>query len=292
MKNCGLKYRSLIVAFVLFYTSLYGDALVYRVSDGKNSLYLGGTIHVLSTSDYPLAKEYFRAFERADILYFETDLAATKSAMFSKMLITALSYPPHKSLRDDLNASTYAKLKAYTQEHNIPLESLERFKVGMAGMNILVSALNELNINAMGVDEYFYIQAKEHNKAIASLESLETQVDVIAHMGQGVENEFILSSLHDAKNLKEQMFTIVRYFKSANAKALDKELLAELRSEYPKLYNTLILKRNRAWMDKIKPMLQTKQVEFILVGSMHLVGRDGLLEALKKEGYSVSMLKL
>ena len=293
MKDSGLKpnMRLLILFFALL-NLLYGDALIYKISaKNGNHLFIGGTIHILSKSDYPLPKEYFSAFNRADILYFETNLAATKTTLFSKMLITALSYPPNKTLQDDLNASTYALLQDYCNRHHIPLQNLQHFKVGMSGMNIMMAALNELHIDAMGVDEYFFNQAKEHNKPIGALESIETQIDIIAHMGEGNEDAFILSSLEDATHLKEQMHDIVRYFKTANVDALDKELLLELKEQYPKLYNALIVTRNRAWMEKIRPMFKRQKSAFILVGAMHLVGDDGLLQTLKREGYTVKMLR-
>ena len=53
------------------------------------------------------------------------------------------------------------------------------------------------------------------------------------------------------------------------------------------MYDELIVKRNNAWMPKIEAMLKTKQVEFILVGALHLAGEDGVLAKLASQGYSI-----
>jgi uncharacterized protein YbaP (TraB family) len=43
-------------------------------------------------------------------------------------------------------------------------------------------------------------------------------------------------------------------------------------------------------MPKIEALFDTTKVEFILVGSLHLSGKTGLLEQLKTRGYNVEML--
>jgi uncharacterized protein YbaP (TraB family) len=43
-------------------------------------------------------------------------------------------------------------------------------------------------------------------------------------------------------------------------------------------------------MPKIKTMLKTKEVEYILVGALHLVGEEGILQQLKDAGYTVTNL--
>jgi len=278
----------LLVSVLVF--SLYSKALVYKITKENNSLYLGGTIHVLSTSDYPLAKEYFSAFENSDVLYLETDLGATQTPEFSQKIIQTLTYPEGKTLRDDLNISTYMALKKYCYKHGLPMESIERFKVGMSVMNILMKSLSDLNINAMGVDKYFYIQAKEVDKEIKFLESVESQIEILGSMGEGEENELVMSSLKDAGNLKEEMYNIIRHWRSANIQALNDDMINEFKSEYPELYADVLIKRNQAWIKKIEPMFESKEIEYILVGAMHLIGEDGLLAYFEKKGYKIEVM--
>ena len=66
--------------------------------------------------------------------------------------------------------------------------------------------------------------------------------------------------------------------------------IAPMKKDYPNLYSTLIAKRNREWLPKIKRYLQTSQNEFILVGVGHLVGTDGIIDHLRKSGYIINKL--
>ena len=279
-----------LLLLLLLTLSLNAKALVYKISNENSSVFIGGTIHVLSEHNYPLKTEYHYAFTHSDILYLETDLGATSSPQFSQKIITKLSYTPPKTLKDDLNSTSLQALKAYTSAHKIPLESLMRFKVGMSVMNILMSSLKELKIDAMGVDEFFYIKAKESKKQIAFLESVDAQIDLITSMGENQEDEMILSTLNDAKNLKSEMYSIIEHWQNADVNALEKELLFELQDEYPKLYKELLVDRNNKWMKQIISMFNSKKIEYILVGSMHLIGKDGLLHQLREKGYKVELL--
>ena len=57
--------------------------------------------------------------------------------------------------------------------------------------------------------------------------------------------------------------------------------IAELKTKTPKLYKELIIARNEKWHHSIDSYQKTPQKEFILVGVGHLVGSDGIVEALQ-----------
>ena len=54
--------------------------------------------------------------------------------------------------------------------------------------------------------------------------------------------------------------------------------------------NTFIINRNILWIDKILPEIN-KKPSFIMVGVAHLPGEKGLINLLKKEGYTVQPIK-
>ncbi len=54
--------------------------------------------------------------------------------------------------------------------------------------------------------------------------------------------------------------------------------------------NTFVINRNILWIDKILPEIN-KKPSFIMVGVAHLPGKKGLINLLKKEGYTVQPIK-
>ncbi|MBR5676059.1 MAG: TraB/GumN family protein [Neisseriaceae bacterium] len=52
------------------------------------------------------------------------------------------------------------------------------------------------------------------------------------------------------------------------------------------IYTTLLDNRTASWLPKIQAELP-RQSTVIAVGAMHTIGKNGLIELLKKQGYSV-----
>jgi uncharacterized protein YbaP (TraB family) len=75
--------------------------------------------------------------------------------------------------------------------------------------------------------------------------------------------------------------------------ALDRSGSADMRERYPKLYQQLLVDRNRAWLPKIETLLQPAASgnALVVVGALHLVGRDGLVAMLQARGYRVQRLR-
>jgi uncharacterized protein YbaP (TraB family) len=61
--------------------------------------------------------------------------------------------------------------------------------------------------------------------------------------------------------------------------------------DYPKVYRSLLVERNNNWLPKIERLIQQPEEKFILVGALHLIGQDGLLQQLKNRGYQVQQYK-
>jgi uncharacterized protein YbaP (TraB family) len=57
--------------------------------------------------------------------------------------------------------------------------------------------------------------------------------------------------------------------------------------DYPKVYQSLLVERNNNWLPKIERLIKQPEEKFILVGALHLIGEDGLLQQLKNRGYQV-----
>jgi uncharacterized protein YbaP (TraB family) len=66
--------------------------------------------------------------------------------------------------------------------------------------------------------------------------------------------------------------------------AIEAKIDERYRRDYPALYETLILARNEAWVDRISNMLDDDETVFVLMGTGHLVGPDGVPALLDRAG--------
>ena len=67
---------------------------------------------------------------------------------------------------------------------------------------------------------------------------------------------------------------------------------AEMKSEFPALYDRMNRDRNRAWVPKLRELLDASRSDdtLVIVGAMHLLGADGVVEGLRGEGFKVERL--
>jgi len=72
--------------------------------------------------------------------------------------------------------------------------------------------------------------------------------------------------------------------------SLAEESLAELISEWPMLYRSMITDRHDEWFPQLDKFLTSGKTHFVIVGFLHLPGPDGLLQYLKNSGCTVEQV--
>ena len=157
----------------------------------------------------------------------------------------------------------------------------------MVVLTLTMAELKRLGLAGAGVDQYFHEKAKQVGKKISGLESAESQIETLANMGKGKEDELILSTVKELKKTPQFMDEIKKAWRTGNLVDLEKTGIKKMRDEFPELNQNLLITRNNAWLPKIKAMLVTPEKELVLVGALHLAGKDGVLAQLLRQGYKV-----
>lgn len=246
---------------------------------------------MLKKEDYPLPLEFDTAFKNSDKLVFETDIEKAQSPSFAKKMAQMFSYPPGNSLKKTLNKNTYKKLKQHLADRNIPIDSFLQFKPSMIVIVLTVIELKKIGMVAIGVDEFFHKKAQQAGKAIGYFETVDEQLAFLLTMGEGNENEMIMNSINDMSKMESTMALIKSAWLNGDENNLADVALTDMIRDFPDLHKTLLVKRNNNWMPHIERMMTDKKVEMVLVGALHLVGEDGLLQQLRNKGYAVKQLR-
>lgn len=254
-------------------------------------MYIGGTIHVLRSGDFPLPKEFDEAYNQSDYVVFETDLALANSQTLQRMLAQKMMLPPNQTLSAVLSSKTYAKLKAYVNEQGYKIEMFDRMQPWAVMLTLSQLKLSSIGIDQNGVDSYYNQRSLADRLPQRYLESIEEQSAIITEIGKGEEDAVVLQTLMDMDELSSMMSWMVMEWREGRTERLTHELVDEMKNVSPKMYRIVLKQRNEAWMPKLLGMLKGEKRGFVLVGAMHLLGQDGLLEQFKREGYNVEYLK-
>ncbi|CCK75538.1 GumN family protein [Oleispira antarctica RB-8] len=260
---------------------------VWQVSNGDNTIYLGGTFHMLMPQDYPLPKEFEQVYKKVNWLVFETDIAELDTPDFQKKFLKAMSLPNGQILADQLSPQAYSGLIHYAAKNNIDTGRLQHFKPQMIALIVTLEELKKYGLTAQGVDSFMGDKASLDGKMVTKLESIDEQINYIATMSEGYESELILQTLEDIQVLSRDLTIMRDAWRSGNSHDLFETGISPMKKDYPQIYHSLLVERNNNWLPKIERLIKQPESKFILVGALHLIGEDGLLEQLKRRGYQV-----
>ncbi|NTU42491.1 MAG: TraB/GumN family protein [Nitrospirales bacterium] len=279
-----------ILLSVFLCTGVSAESLVWKAEKDNSVMYLGGTVHALRESDYPLPSEFDKAYKASEIVVLETNIGKLKDLSTQQKLLEKAMYADGSTIDKHLSSATYEELSAYCASNGIPLQALSGLKPSMLVATLTVMELMKLGATQHGVDEFFYKEAEKDKKVIKGLEDVDDQINYLTSMGDGDEDEFVTHAIRDLKTIRRKFEILAEAWRKGDSGKLEELMNVELRDKEPKLYKKLVTDRNNEWMILIEDYQTTPETEFILVGSAHLVGHDGIIEALKKKGYKVDKL--
>ncbi len=279
-------------AAILFAIALssFSQSSVWKISSSNSIVYIGGTCHVLRETDFPLPKEFDTAYARSARLVFETDIKQMSDPQFQIRLMQAGTYTDGQTLEQNLKPVTVAAVKAHCEKIGIPFAALNRMKPAMVMMMLTMTELQKHGVTRKGADFFFSEKAHRDKKPTISLETPEEQIRMLASLGQENPDELLTYTLQDMDRVGEIIGTIITAWKTGDQKKLNELFVDELKKEHPRLYKDLLSDRNHRWVVKVREFFKTDETELILVGAGHLVGDDGLLSRLTKEGFKVEQV--
>lgn len=274
--------------FVLLSSAVFADG-VWKISKGSEYFYLAGSIHMLSADDYPLPPEYLKALHNSDSLVLETDLAQLSSSAGIQQMIDLNSYPSGENLLQQLSQPLARQLADYCKKNNIPLEQITRFKPAFAAVMLTTTQLQAQGATSPGVDAYLQDEAKKAGKKVAGLETMQQHLAVLNELNNSGAETLIKSTMDDLTDSSEDFHSMRKAWRSGDLQQLEHLYLDDLKS-YPAIYQSLIVKRNNAW---VKQLVQARYQTpvFVVVGALHLAGNDGLIKQLAQQGYQITKVQ-
>jgi uncharacterized protein YbaP (TraB family) len=280
-----------LVLILLMAAPALCETSVWIVKTDSSVMYIGGTIHLLRESDRPFPPEFDRAYNASEILVFETDFVQLSTPEIQQAIMAKATYSDGQRLDKVLSAEAYKKLEEYCTEKGLPMASMNQFKPSMIMMTMMGLEFLKLGIDQEGIDAFYHSKAMSDKKAIECLETVEDQVEIITSMGDGNESAFILYSIDEMSEMGEGFDRLVTAWKTGDESTLLDLFFKEVKQNFPKLYKMMFIDRNLSWLPKIEEYLITPKTEFVMVGTAHLIGEEGIIAQLKKLGYKVEKFK-
>lgn len=267
--------------------NINNNSLLWQVSgkDLKEPSYIFGTFHLMCKDDIKFSEQLKKSVAAADEIYMEMDLD-DPTTMLSGLLY--MNMKGGKKLKDLYTEAEYKKVESYFKDSlKMPMMMFQGVKP-----YFLVAMLYPKMMNcktASGIEQELITIAGENKKEIKGLETMQFQASVFDSIPYEWQAKELLKNIDSFSVYKKEFDTMMLQYKNQELSAMEK-LIAKSEFGSDKKYEEILLtNRNMNWVAQLKNIMN-KQSVFVAVGAGHLVGEKGLLNLLKKEGYTVEPL--
>ncbi|ADU29034.1 TraB/GumN family protein [Evansella cellulosilytica] len=263
----------------------------YKVEEGSNVIYLFGSIHVGSEDIYPLHEDVEAAFAEADYLGLEIDFTEVNEFEIAQLTQEKGLYMDGRTLEGTIGTDYFELLVDIVEPHGYPSEVLNLFQPWMVqDLLMMIRGEDAGYYSSHGIDEYFMNRA-DGEIDIIGLETVESQLSVITSQSEELQIEQLQSTLDNYDQLTEELHELMSIWRSGNI-----DMITELRyvddhasDDYKAYMQALADDRDFEMTNKIEDFIlaDTGETYFIVVGAMHLVGENSIVDLLNERGYDV-----
>lgn len=252
-------------------------------NDLKAPSYLFGTIHVICADDYFWPDYFNEALQQTEQLCLEMDIASTETRM--KLANLMLNMDGNK-LSEKFDEQEWAQFQEFVKKSApiVPAVALDMMKPQAILMMMSMSQITCSDVQSYEME--LMEKAGERGMKVVGLETVEQQAKVILSIPEEQAIDMIKASMRSSSSgvAAKQFADMMNLYKSQDISALHeistKDSLVKLDGK------AFLSDRNEDWIDKMKQMMSEKRT-FFAVGAAHLAGEDGVINLLRKAGYTL-----
>lgn len=264
--------------------------LAYKICDNDSCMHLMGSIHVGDNRVTKFDKIITDIYEGSDYLAVEVD--TTDVTVDENMFLLESG-----TIDDLVNDEVKEKLVNFSSKHILfPYDSVKIFTLGYIQNYISLLPTIESGLTSGGVDEYFLKLAHKDNKNIISLETYESQLAFFTDYSNDFYIKQIVYAIDNYDEQKQMMKDLYEAYLSGDKNKIEKILETEEEdieiTEEDERYNQAMLyDRNESMTENVRRFLNENKNVFMIVGEAHVFGEGGIIDLLKDENYTISIVK-
>lgn len=270
------------------------NCFLWKVTSKTNTVYLLGSIHVAKDDLYPLDKSIMDAYKASKVVAVEVDITKIDQGKVQQTVMSTCVYNDGTKVGDHLSKEGLKTLKDFLKKKGIPYASLAPFKPGFISVNIAQMAIAASGYSAdKGIDKYFLNMAHKEKKKVVSLEKIEDQLKLFNFGDASFQEHSLVQGIKDFDKSKDQFGKMFKAWKHGDAKFFEAFGTKDL-DKHPKMkdwWKAMGPNRNKKMAEKIDKMLQGNTPSLVIVGSLHMVGKEGLVQIMKDKKYTVVQVK-
>jgi uncharacterized protein len=242
----------------------------------KAPSYLFGTIHMLCEKDYLIKPKVLKAFDSCKSLAVEINMLDTLEMLNAqKMMFSNTKMSEALSKRE-----AYELDSILQKDFNINLAVVDNYRPIRLISMMVVKAASCSNIKMLDMELMKTANAKEMK--ILNFETITGQMEMLEKATPIGE---IVTQMKLGNEYSPLFSKMVEHYKDENILELDR-ILKDKRFMNEDAEKVMLTDRNLDWAEKMPKIMEANST-FMAFGAGHLTGEYGMINLLRKKGYTV-----
>src|SRR5690606_4869903 len=226
--------------------------------------------------------------ENTDDVYFEVDM----DNIFEMLgMMKQMKMRNDTTWADLLSEEDYEKVKLYFEDKNLllPFSTMETYKPFLAA-SMLMEGSSQCE-SSVAMEQVIMTEAKKNRKKIKGLESMASQLAIFDQIPYKLQADQLLEFIKKEEeggnqNSGEELAELMSAWQSQDLQKLE-EITLRTDIGLSSFTDILLFNRNIKWVEKLNELLKDRSM-LIAVGAGHLPGEKGVINLLRKAGYTVT----
>jgi uncharacterized protein len=260
------------------------NTLLWEISGKglKKPSYMFGTFHIMCKGDIRFSENLKEALRSCKDVYFEiAPNESEKGAGLMEMMMMK-----DKTLDDLFTKEEMIRIEKYFQDNaGIPITSFKKMKP-MVLEAVLYPSMLKCNTPS-GIETE--LKKLCGTKVIKGLETVAFQASIFDSIPYEEQAKSFLKNIDSSAVYKNLFNKMLSTYKNQELEKIG-ILIADTSFIIGENDDVLLKNRNINWVNQLRTILKTSNI-FMAVGAGHLVGKDGLIALMRKEGYTVKGIR-
>jgi len=266
--------------------------LLYVARDADSTLYLFGTVHIRRPNTPWGGPEAQAALNEADEVWTELPISEEDDAHTQQLVMQQGMSDAAHPLASYLTDAENQRLDALTQRLGVDGAALQRMKPWLASITLSFVPMMQAGYDpSSGVDRSIDDVADAAHKRRSAFETADEQIGFLANLSPALQREMLVETIDETEGGTAELDQLTAAWERGDANALQRLVVDDTRRQYPELYDVLFVQRNAVWVERLMQELHGSGVDFVAVGTGHLLGHDGLVEQLRRRGVHVERVR-
>jgi uncharacterized protein len=275
--------RTFLVAALLLFSAAANAQVLWSVTDdeGRQS-WLLGTVHSEDSRLLDFPAELIEALKASDRLALEL---VPDAAMLQRL--QQEMHFENGGLDEVLEAELYDEVvRILADSYGMGEPAVRRLRPWAAGMTLSVPPPQ----TGLFMDLALSFRAAGMGLDVIALETLDEQLDFLKGMSSESQVELVRIAVEEHDSMPETFEKLVSAYLDGDLEALETlsdEQFDGMDDELRRHFREIgLIQRNHVMLERARPHLEQGGL-MIAVGALHLVGEEGLVRLLEKEGFEL-----